>query len=152
MTALDNKGKPSEPQEASVLPHEAASASLARPRAIAAVQARAAGRASRIVAPLLAALLGLAVIYTLALGKSFLVPIALAFMTSLVLAPVVRWLEGMRIPRAVGAGLGVAGLLASRASPRPALHPSPRLWRPHRAPPHRHRTAALPRPSRGRTT
>ena len=76
-----------------------------------------AGRAAtnRIVPRLLAALLGLALFYTLALAQSFLVPVALAFLTSLVLAPVVRWLQRKHIPRAFGAGLVVAVLLSTLA-------------------------------------
>ena len=66
----------------------------------------------RIMVRLLASLLTLAIIYSLALAQSFLVPAALAFLTSLMLAPIVRWLERRHIPRALGAGAVVAVLIA----------------------------------------
>lgn len=59
------------------------------------------------------ALLALAFIYTLAIGRTFFVPIMLAFLTSLVLFPPVRWLERHKVPRAIGAGAVVALLLFS---------------------------------------
>lgn len=60
---------------------------------------------------LLIFLLALALIYTLAIGQKVLLPTALAFLLSLVLAPFVRWLELLHIPRPIGAGLIVAGLV-----------------------------------------
>jgi predicted PurR-regulated permease PerM len=55
----------------------------------------------------LVALLILAVVYTLAIAKSFLIPIALAFFLSLLLAPAVNWLARGRIPRTLGSALVV---------------------------------------------
>ncbi len=57
-------------------------------------------------------LLILAVIYTLALARSFFIPLTLAFLISLVLAPVVKWLAHIHVPRALGAGAVVLALLA----------------------------------------
>lgn len=71
------------------------------------------GNELRVIRWLLMTLVVLAVIYTLALARTFFVPVMLAFLVSLVLAPVVRWLERIRIPRSIGAGLVVAVLLCS---------------------------------------
>jgi predicted PurR-regulated permease PerM len=68
---------------------------------------------SRIEARLLMGLMSLAVIYTLALAQKFLVPVTLAVLLSLVLAPVVRWLERFHVPRTLGAGFIVLMLLSA---------------------------------------
>lgn len=52
----------------------------------------------------------LAVLYTFALAKSFFLPLVLALLLSLVLARPVRWLEKLKMPRALAAGLLVIGL------------------------------------------
>ena len=70
-------------------------------------------REMRLVRWLLMALLALACIYTLALGRTLFVPIMLAFLASLVLFPIVRWLQRHKVPRALGAGAVVALLLCS---------------------------------------
>lgn len=67
---------------------------------------------SRIETRLLIALTLLAVVYTLALAQLLLVPIALAFLLSLVLAPVMRWLVRLRIPRPLSAAVIVLLLLS----------------------------------------
>lgn len=67
----------------------------------------------RLEARLLLALTGLAVIYSLEVAQTFLVPVALAFLLSLVLGPVVRWLERVGIVRSLGAALIVLGLAGS---------------------------------------
>jgi predicted PurR-regulated permease PerM len=54
----------------------------------------------------------LAVLYTLVLAQKFFVPLVLAFLLSLVLAPIVRWLEWLHIPRTLGAGFIVLLLLS----------------------------------------
>jgi predicted PurR-regulated permease PerM len=66
----------------------------------------------RIETRLLITLTLLAVIYTLALAQLLLVPIALAFLLSLVLAPVMRWLALLRIPRPLSAAVIVLLLLS----------------------------------------
>lgn len=66
-----------------------------------------------IIRVLLVALLVLALIYTLALGRTLFVPIMMAFLTSLVLAPVVRWLGRRKIPRPLGAAAVVTLLLVT---------------------------------------
>lgn len=68
---------------------------------------------NRIAMRMLAILLILAVIYTLEIAKTFLVPVALAFLLSLALDPVVRWLARFRLPRSLGAGLTVITLLST---------------------------------------
>lgn len=67
---------------------------------------------SRIETRLLIALTLLAVVYTLALAQLLLVPIALALLLSLVLAPVMRWLSLLRIPRPLSAAVIVLLLLS----------------------------------------
>nr|WP_082708974.1 AI-2E family transporter [Marinobacterium profundum] len=67
---------------------------------------------SRIETRLLIVLTLLAVVYTLALAQLLLVPIALAFLLSLVLAPVMRWLVRIRIPRPLSAAVIVLLLLS----------------------------------------
>jgi predicted PurR-regulated permease PerM len=53
----------------------------------------------------------LAVLYTLHLAQSFIVPIVLAILLDFMLSPAVRWLKRLRISEPVGAGLLVASLL-----------------------------------------
>jgi predicted PurR-regulated permease PerM len=53
----------------------------------------------------------LAAFYTLYLGRSFFLPIVLAFLFSFLLSPVVRGLKKLRIPEALGAAFVVFGLL-----------------------------------------
>lgn len=60
---------------------------------------------------LLMIFLGVVLIYALSVAQSLLIPVALAFLLSLVLAPVLRILEHARVPRTLGAGLLVAALL-----------------------------------------
>lgn len=67
---------------------------------------------SRLVPRLLMGLLALAVIYSLAMAQRIAIPIALAFLLSLVLAPVVRWLERLHLSRGLGAGAVVLVLLS----------------------------------------
>jgi predicted PurR-regulated permease PerM len=65
-----------------------------------------------VVIRLLLILVSLAVLYTLVLAQKVLAPLALAFLLSLVLAPIVRWLEWLHLPRTLGAGLIVLLLLS----------------------------------------
>jgi hypothetical protein len=58
---------------------------------------------NRIVIRLLLALVSLAVLYTVVLAQEVMAPLALAFLLSLVLAPIVRWLEWLHVPRTLGA-------------------------------------------------
>lgn len=67
----------------------------------------------RSAAHLLAVLVTLAIIYTLGVAEKFLVPVTLAFLISMVLAPIVRWLERWHIPRTLGAGIVVIMLLTA---------------------------------------
>jgi hypothetical protein len=67
---------------------------------------------TRVVTRLLLGLVSLAVLYTLVLAQSFFVPLVLAFLLSLVLAPIVRWLEWLHMPRTLGAGIIVLLLLS----------------------------------------
>lgn len=53
----------------------------------------------------------LAVFYTLKVARPVALPIVLALLVSLLLNPLVRVLSGLRLPRAVAAGLVVLGLL-----------------------------------------
>src|SRR5262245_34627867 len=62
---------------------------------------------------LLAALLVLAILYTLYFARAVLLPIVLAILLALILMPAVRGLEWLRVPRALGAALVVAALAAS---------------------------------------
>lgn len=57
------------------------------------------------------ALLFLAVMYTLYIGRAFFLPVVLAILLSFVFAPTVRWLRRFHIPEPIGAGLIVASLL-----------------------------------------
>ena len=66
----------------------------------------------RVITRLLLCLVSLAVLYTLVLAQKLFVPLVLAFLLSLVLVPVVRWLERLNIPRTLGAGLVVLLLLS----------------------------------------
>lgn len=65
----------------------------------------------RLAIRLLFILVMLGLLYTLSLAKQLLVPMVLAFLFSLVLAPSVRWLERLYLPRPVGAGIIVLVLL-----------------------------------------
>ena len=67
---------------------------------------------NRVVIRLLLSLVSLAVLYTLVLAQKVLAPLALAFLLSLVLAPIVRWLEWLHVPRTLGAGFIVLMLLS----------------------------------------
>ncbi|WP_083704752.1 AI-2E family transporter [Motiliproteus sp. MSK22-1] len=62
---------------------------------------------------LLWGLLVLAVIYTLELVKELLIPVALALLLSLLLAPLVRRLERLHLPRPLGAGVIVLTLFGA---------------------------------------
>ncbi len=61
---------------------------------------------------MLGVLVALAVIYTLALAQKFFVPVTLAFLLSLVLAPIVRWLVRHHVPRTLSAGIVVLALVS----------------------------------------
>ncbi len=69
-------------------------------------------RFRRMQARALAGLALLAAIYSLALAKTFFIPIVLALLLSLVLAPAVVALERWHVPRALGAGILVLALVA----------------------------------------
>src|SRR5215831_6104494 len=58
-------------------------------------------------------LLGL--LYSLYFARDFLLPVVLAFILSLLLAPVVRWLNRMRIPQAISAAVIITGLVGLSA-------------------------------------
>ncbi|OMH34013.1 hypothetical protein BGP75_11400 [Motiliproteus sp. MSK22-1] len=58
-------------------------------------------------------MLVLAVIYTLELVKELLIPVALALLLSLLLAPLVRRLERLHLPRPLGAGVIVLTLFGA---------------------------------------
>jgi len=62
---------------------------------------------------LLAALVVLAVLYTLYFARAVLLPIVLAALLALILMPAVRALKRLHVPRALGAALVVAALAAS---------------------------------------
>jgi predicted PurR-regulated permease PerM len=63
-------------------------------------------------ARLLGGLMTLAVIYTLSVAQKFFVPVILAFLLSLVLAPIVRWLVYHHVPRTLSAGIVVLLLVS----------------------------------------
>lgn len=65
--------------------------------------ASASGGALRVLA-------ALAVVAALCLGRAILVPVALAALVAFLLAPVARWLERVRVPRAVAASICVLAL------------------------------------------
>lgn len=67
----------------------------------------------RVEARVMMALLALAIVYSLEVAQSFLIPIALAFLLGLVLAPLVRWLERLGLPRSLGAGMIVLSFLGA---------------------------------------
>lgn len=72
----------------------------------------------------LTGLLALAFLYTLAIGKSFFIPLTLALVLAFVLAPAVAALERHRVPRTLGAGLLVLTLiLVLGAGVRAMMHP-----------------------------
>ena len=58
-------------------------------------------------------LLGL--LYSLYFARDFLLPVVLAFVLSFLLAPAVRWMDRLRIPQIISAGLIVAGLVGLNA-------------------------------------
>jgi len=62
---------------------------------------------------MLAALLVLAVLYTLYFARDFLLPIVLAFLFAVILMPAVRGLKRLRVPRALAAALVTFALAAS---------------------------------------
>ena len=62
---------------------------------------------------LLAALLVLAVLYTLYFARAFLLPIVLAFLLAIILMPAVRALKRLHLPRALAAALVTLSLAAS---------------------------------------
>ncbi|HYQ72433.1 MAG TPA: AI-2E family transporter [Gammaproteobacteria bacterium] len=89
----------------------ATAAEQACERTAAAPREPAAGR--RVETWLLATLVSLAVIYTLAIAQKFFVPVTLAFLLSLVLAPIVRWLAHHHVPRTLSAGIVVLALVSA---------------------------------------
>lgn len=58
------------------------------------------------------ALLILALTYTLSLARTFFIPLTLAFLLSLVLSPLVLWLERLLVKRAISAGVLVLALVS----------------------------------------
>ncbi|HEY0782596.1 MAG TPA: AI-2E family transporter, partial [Thermoanaerobaculia bacterium] len=58
-------------------------------------------------------LLILASFYTLYFARSFFLPIILAFLLSLLLAPIVRGLKRLHLPEPVGAGIVILALLTT---------------------------------------
>lgn len=69
----------------------------------------------RVVAFALVGLLVLAVFYTLYFARSLFIPIALAILLSLLLAPLIGRLARLGIPESIGAALVLIGLLAGLA-------------------------------------
>jgi predicted PurR-regulated permease PerM len=63
--------------------------------------------------PALTGLFVLALFYTLWVARGFFLPVVLALLLSFLLSPVVRTLGKLRIPRGLGAGLVIFGLLGS---------------------------------------
>ena len=57
----------------------------------------------------------LSVLYSLYFARDFLLPVVLALVLSFLLAPAVRWMLRLHIPRAIGAGIIVAGLIGLSA-------------------------------------
>jgi predicted PurR-regulated permease PerM len=79
--------------------------------------ARGAGRAVRGVRSwALTGLFVLASVYTLAVARDFLLPLAVGVMTYFLLVPLVRGLKRLRIPEALGAALVLLGLGAALAA------------------------------------
>ena len=87
-----------------------------------------AGPGIRLRSETLAALLILAMLAALYVGRSLLLPIVLAFHLSLVLAPVVGSLKRWRIPAAAGAGLILLALLLASAASFYALSGPATTW------------------------
>jgi predicted PurR-regulated permease PerM len=102
---------PVRPDDGSVLTPDVPAAVLQTPPAPESRRARRARRATvQYVA--LVGLFALAVVYTLHLGQSFILPIVLAVLLDFMLSPVVRWLKRLRISEPVGAALVMLTLLA----------------------------------------
>jgi predicted PurR-regulated permease PerM len=74
---------------------------------------------------LLATLAGIGALYV---GREFFIPIALALLLHALLRPVVRSLEGLHVPTAVGATLVVVGLLGALGAGGFALVAPVRSW------------------------
>jgi predicted PurR-regulated permease PerM len=74
---------------------------------------------------LLATLAGIGALYV---GREFFIPIALALLLHALLRPVVRGLEGLHVPTAVGATLVVVGLLGGLGAGGFALVAPVRSW------------------------
>jgi predicted PurR-regulated permease PerM len=102
---------PVRPDDGSVLTPDVPAPVLQTPPAPESRRVRRARRATvQYVA--LVGLFALAVVYTLHLGRSFILPIVLAVLLDFMLSPVVRWLKRMRISEPVGAALVMLTLLA----------------------------------------
>ena len=93
-----------------------------QPLSVHPITERAAGRRSRVATRrhgerwrnrLLAAVLALLLLYTFALAKTLLVPVFLAVLLSLLLAPAVRRLCGWHVPRAVASIFVLGSVLAA---------------------------------------
>ncbi|MGH8274744.1 MAG: AI-2E family transporter [Gammaproteobacteria bacterium] len=85
------------------------------------------GSTYKIRSTVLVSILTLMILYTAYFARTILIPMALAFLLSLILVPAVGWLARLRIPRPVGAGVVLALLLAGFAAgvyglSGPALH------------------------------
>lgn len=70
----------------------------------------------------------LAVVYTMHLARSFLVPIVLAVLFDFLLSPVVRWLGKLRIAEPIAAGIVVFGFLFAVAFTAYQLAPPAAAW------------------------
>jgi predicted PurR-regulated permease PerM len=77
---------------------------------------RALGDRTDIRAVALVGLFVLALVYTLRLGRPFLLPLAVAVLLDFLLAPAVRWLGKRRIPAPVGAAMVMLALIGVIAS------------------------------------
>ena len=77
---------------------------------------------------LLAALLVLAVLYTLYFARAVLLPIVLAVLLALILMPAVRALKRLHVPRGAGAAIVVAALVASLGGLIAAIYDPAMQW------------------------
>jgi predicted PurR-regulated permease PerM len=91
----------------------------------------------------------LACLYTLAVARDFLLPLAIAVMTYFLLLPLVRGLKGARIPEPVGAAVVLLGLVAVLAAGLYALSWPASEWM-ARAPQSVRRVEARLKPLTGR--
>lgn len=73
-------------------------------------------------------LAAVALVAGLYVGKEFLVPIVLALVLNVMFRPVVRWMERVRIPTALGAGIIVLTLIAAMVAAAYALTTPVKNW------------------------